>query len=93
MEMLTEVQMVVELMDEGGPTGDFAEVLFLRVEDYGGNVHWTGPVDEYHPNFFGVTGSLPLKIIATKIGKRSGCVAEYRADYAVEVHDDGPPPG
>ena len=83
MEILTEVRMVVELMDDG-PTGDFAEVLYLRVEDYGGNVLWMGPVESYHPKCCG-TGSLPVKIIATKIGKRRGCVAEYRADYAVDV--------
>jgi hypothetical protein len=73
------------LMGKEGPTGDFAEVLELRVEDYGGNVHWSGPVESYHPKRCGVTGALPMKLVATKLGRRGGCItSDYRADYAIE---------
>lgn len=81
MDTLQQVRMTVEIAASDGPTGDFAEVLELRVEDYGGNVHWSGPVEQYHPKRCHA-GALPVKIVATKIGRRTGCIStDYRADY------------
>ena len=43
-------------------SGDFVEVLELQVQDYGGNVLWSGKAG-HEPKY-----QVPVKLVATKVG-------------------------
>jgi hypothetical protein len=69
----------VEIMGREGPTGEFREVLEMRLEDYGGNVLQEGKAGSWA--FDHCKWRIPVRRVATKLGVEIAS-AEYLCDFS-----------
>lgn len=79
--MATYLKHAAEIWTNGGPTGDFAEVLEGQLQDAGGNVLFSGSADACvaeKPSY-----RIPTKLVPTKWIKVVGDVAD--ADHSWQL--------
>ncbi len=77
-EILTAVDVAVE---HPFTSGTFAEALEVALRDHGGNTHWQGSAADYAAGL-APQYRIPTRLVATKLGQRSGCSSDILAAFA-----------
>ncbi len=62
-------------------SGTVAEATQVAVRDHGNNTHWQGSAADYAAGL-APEYRIPTRLVATKLGRRSGCYSEILAAFA-----------